>query len=235
MWPVPQIPRYRVFVPRYHDIVEHMSSGPSLVMEVRQENAVDGFRRIFLRERPVASFEPRGIAECFPQLRRNRSVSLTGAQEWSTCAPVREGDQFCGGDSSKIPQASWWAPWIPRSRPICGRRRYGRNSGRTGWRTRSTAPTSPKMDCSRWNTSSTSCTIGAARRCCLVVPHRGGVTVEVLLCRRLCRQWRSYCVTDRRRKRVLSSRGCGTAGPVVGPGDKQLAGTAFAVLCVGHY
>ena len=34
---------------RYHDIVQQMGSGPVIAMEIRQENAVDTFRKLVRR------------------------------------------------------------------------------------------------------------------------------------------------------------------------------------------
>eukprot|EP00391_Amoebophrya_sp_Ameob2_P009693 CAMPEP_0178985412 /NCGR_PEP_ID=MMETSP0795-20121207/2138_1 /TAXON_ID=88552 /ORGANISM="Amoebophrya sp., Strain Ameob2" /LENGTH=372 /DNA_ID=CAMNT_0020676367 /DNA_START=136 /DNA_END=1254 /DNA_ORIENTATION=- len=37
---------YRGILPEYHDLVEELAAGPALVMEIRQENAVDTFRNL---------------------------------------------------------------------------------------------------------------------------------------------------------------------------------------------
>merc|ERR1712099_214816 len=52
MWSLPKsiveefLEVYRGILPEYHDAVEELGSGPVVAIEVRQENAVDSFRKL---------------------------------------------------------------------------------------------------------------------------------------------------------------------------------------------
>ena len=74
---------YRGILPEYHQLVDELSSGQCLVMEVRQENAVESFRKLVgpLDPEIAAHLRPNTLRGAFGESRVQNAVHCTDLAE----------------------------------------------------------------------------------------------------------------------------------------------------------
>ncbi|CAD7941764.1 unnamed protein product [Amoebophrya sp. A120] len=74
---------YRGILPEYHDLVEELASGPALVMEIRQENAVESFRKLVgpIDPEVAAHLRPNTLRAKFGSNRIENAVHCTDLPE----------------------------------------------------------------------------------------------------------------------------------------------------------